>query len=376
MTGVLIRTMLLIVSFALSIITTEGVLRIIGYEDARLLYSPELPTVAQMYLPDDEVIYRLVYHPNNSAGAPLALRPDKRINSDQTPQTFTILEIGDSSTFGHNLPDADTYPNQLEELLLEKGFDVNVFNAGVSGYGVDQEYIQTLNAVDSIKPSLVVLNIHENDIQDANENCLFVKQGTGYNRVSAKTSTIYLQSTVGLTLPRVIATSHLYNILLQGTGLNKRKNFACTRPNGATTDAAMVEKTAWLLADLKKNLHDRGIGLLLTFVPVQRYFDPKDPYTGPMSLFRQQIIDAARTWDVMILDTNELLAHQYAPEIVQTFPSLWFNSDKDEPLANYGWKHSNREGNREYAKLVAREIEENYTTALRGAQTSLTDPGQ
>lgn len=372
----MIRLFFVIISLTLSILGIEGILRIVGYRDAMLLYSPELPTLAQMYLPDDEVIYRLVYHPNNTAGVSLALRPDKRMNSDRTPQTFTILEIGDSSTFGHNLPDADTYPNQLEELLLEKGYDVNVFNAGVSGYGVDQEYIQTLNAVEAIKPSLVVLNIHENDIQDANENCLFVKQGNGFRRASAKASTIYLQSTLGLQIPPVIGTSHLYNIFLQGTGLNKRKNFACTRPNNPATDAAMVGKTAWLLADLKKRLYDRGIGLLITFVPVQRYFDPKDPYTGPMSLFRQQIIDATRTYEVEILDTNELLARQYTPEIVQTFPSLWFNSDKDEPLANYGWKHSNREGNREYAKLVAHEIEDNYTIAVREGQTSLTDPDQ
>lgn len=44
-----------------------------------------------------------------------------------------LVAIGDSQTFGHGIPAADTWVEQLQELL-----HVNVVNAGVGGYGVTQ----------------------------------------------------------------------------------------------------------------------------------------------------------------------------------------------------------------------------------------------
>lgn len=51
----------------------------------------------------------------------------------QTTRPLTIVALGDSLTAGYGLPAKDAFPAQLEALLRQKGEDVRIINAGVSG---------------------------------------------------------------------------------------------------------------------------------------------------------------------------------------------------------------------------------------------------
>lgn len=48
-------------------------------------------------------------------------------------ETITLVALGDSLTAGLGLPSAAAFPAQLEAALRERGHDVKVLNAGVSG---------------------------------------------------------------------------------------------------------------------------------------------------------------------------------------------------------------------------------------------------
>ncbi len=48
-------------------------------------------------------------------------------------QPITLVALGDSLTAGYNLPASAAFPNVLEAALRERGHNVNVINAGVSG---------------------------------------------------------------------------------------------------------------------------------------------------------------------------------------------------------------------------------------------------
>ncbi|MEM9999744.1 MAG: arylesterase [Pseudomonadota bacterium] len=48
-------------------------------------------------------------------------------------QTVNIVGFGDSLMAGYQLPAEDAFPTKLETALLERGYDVAVQNAGVSG---------------------------------------------------------------------------------------------------------------------------------------------------------------------------------------------------------------------------------------------------
>ncbi|MGE6784357.1 arylesterase [Ensifer adhaerens] len=48
-------------------------------------------------------------------------------------ETISLIGFGDSLMAGYQLPPQDAFPARLEKALKEKGFDVTIANAGVSG---------------------------------------------------------------------------------------------------------------------------------------------------------------------------------------------------------------------------------------------------
>lgn len=48
-------------------------------------------------------------------------------------ETISIVGLGDSLMAGYELPPSDAFPTKLERALIDKGYDVSITNAGVSG---------------------------------------------------------------------------------------------------------------------------------------------------------------------------------------------------------------------------------------------------
>jgi acyl-CoA thioesterase-1 len=51
----------------------------------------------------------------------------------RSEEPVTLVALGDSLTAGYNLPASEAFPAQLEAALRERGHDVTIINAGVSG---------------------------------------------------------------------------------------------------------------------------------------------------------------------------------------------------------------------------------------------------
>jgi hypothetical protein len=78
-----------------------------------------------------------------------------------------MLVLGDSNVWGYNVEDGERFSNLLRNEL--SGYVP--INAGVSGYGTDQEYLLLRRLWPSIKPKLVVLIFCvENDRNDNSSN--------------------------------------------------------------------------------------------------------------------------------------------------------------------------------------------------------------
>jgi len=83
--------------------------------------------------------------------------------------TFRILVLGDSFTFGAGVEFEDTFVKQLESILRQKndGKKYEVINAGVMGYGTDQEYYYLKEWGFKLKPDLVIVAFYiQNDVED------------------------------------------------------------------------------------------------------------------------------------------------------------------------------------------------------------------
>ena len=84
------------------------------------------------------------------------------------PNTFRILVLGDSVTFGHGSIYEHTYPRLLEERLKawRPDREWEVWNLGVPGYNTSQELTTLLRFGPEYQPDLVVVGFFENDILD------------------------------------------------------------------------------------------------------------------------------------------------------------------------------------------------------------------
>ncbi len=79
-----------------------------------------------------------------------------------------VVVLGDSYTFGWAVDQGEEYPAQLERLLRDDGWPVDVINAGVPGYNtVQQARYLALDAL-ALEPDLVVLGFVMNDGEPQN----------------------------------------------------------------------------------------------------------------------------------------------------------------------------------------------------------------
>jgi hypothetical protein len=98
----------------------------------------------------------------------LGLRDKREYDVAKRANTFRILVLGDSVTFGHGSVVEHTYPYLLEQHLKAWRPDVEwqVWNAAVPGYNTSQELAQLEQVGPTFAPDLVIVGFYENDLSD------------------------------------------------------------------------------------------------------------------------------------------------------------------------------------------------------------------
>jgi lysophospholipase L1-like esterase len=94
----------------------------------------------------------------------LGFRSERQDQLAKAPNTFRILVLGDSVTFGHGA--VHDYPSLLERQLKSwrPEVDWQVWNLGVPGYNTSQELAYLHEVGPSYQPDLVVVGFYINDI--------------------------------------------------------------------------------------------------------------------------------------------------------------------------------------------------------------------
>ena len=101
----------------------------------------------------------------------LGFRDDREYDLAKRSNTFRIIVLGDSVTFGHGSVYEHTYPLLLEQRLKawRPSVDWQVWNLGVPGYNTSQELAYLLEAGPVFHPDLVVVGFYGNDVTDNRE---------------------------------------------------------------------------------------------------------------------------------------------------------------------------------------------------------------
>lgn len=166
----LARLGLSLVSILLVLLVGELLVRLPGWLDLDLdHYNRTTRTSA-----DPRLIWELdPDHPLvNSDG----LR-DREYAVEKPPNTFRIVVVGDSVTYGYSVALEDTYVKKLEVLLNERdtGRNYEVINLGVGGYNTPQELVRYREKGRKYQPDLLIIGfvlndaVHENTVLRALE---------------------------------------------------------------------------------------------------------------------------------------------------------------------------------------------------------------
>ncbi len=181
---------------ALALVTSVGLALVFAELALRTVLAPRYQSENQI---DAEALYRPIpgaVRENRREAINGGERILYRINSqgyrgdelDANPTTRVVV-YGDSFTHAYYSDLEHTFAVRLEHYLTERlGPGVEVVNAGVAGYGPDQELVKMERELPLLKPDLVLVAIFSgNDFGDLVRNKLFRVDGQGGIRPNAFT---------------------------------------------------------------------------------------------------------------------------------------------------------------------------------------------
>jgi hypothetical protein len=143
----------------------SGVWKLVSYDDQNYFAPAEIPEVPYKLKPNVRTTWADADIISNSEG----IRSEREFGPKRG-DTFRVLAIGDSITFGMGVGQADAYPNQLEYLL--NGYKKNarlyeVINAGISGFNAADEANFLSYLMERYHPDLIVWLLIQNDYDDS-----------------------------------------------------------------------------------------------------------------------------------------------------------------------------------------------------------------
>jgi len=107
--------------------------------------------------PDVTVWFRI-----NSQG----MRAERDYPYEKPPGTKRIVSLGDSYTVGFEVDVDETFSSVLERELNARGQQVEVLNAGVSGFSTAEQYLYLERELWKYDPDMIVISFFVNDLVD------------------------------------------------------------------------------------------------------------------------------------------------------------------------------------------------------------------
>jgi lysophospholipase L1-like esterase len=359
----------------------------VHYNFAELVFADSFkaPKEQRLFFADSSRIYKLADQKLNTNIYPdnpnqlewnvdqLGFRPDVRPNTEQGESTFTILMIGDSFTYGSFIRHMETYPTQLEAKLLAEGYDVNIINAGVPGYGTDQELIYLKELLPVYQPDLVVWNLFENDITDSNYYCLFDYSNEQLTQLPAWKNNVYRQGVIVNAVPWTVAKTPIFKLLTHSVGFpvgwDQRvpiTTLGCTKQIDPEVTQKLGKKVEALLTEANKEAQLHQAEMMFVLMPSQRSFEYPVSSREELEhielirnfslLKKRTFIDLTRELEKSYIKVNSTQALQKTWSLQQCIDIYhqFYLSEKEEPNPNS--RHLNAAGNEVVAEIVKEAI--------------------
>jgi hypothetical protein len=360
-----------IISIIISLLLINAALSFsnIDYQFMQLVFADSFRAEkdARLFFVDEKRIYKLADYSQNANVFPentdnhnwnvdkLGFRPDIKSNEEITAETYKILMIGDSFTYGGEVEHLDTYPTKLEEILLGSDQNINVINAGVPGYGPDQELIYLQELIPKLQPNLIIWNIYENDITDSNYYCLFNRNNNELEPITTWKNNVYRQGYIVNTLPWIIARQPITKMMVQFIGYPIEGNqilpistIGCTKEVNQNLLEELGLKMNLILHKAQNTAMKNNLKIEFVLMPTQQSFiEHEEPIE---ELEKVEIIKNLEIFNnTPLFDLTEKMANYHQETNIDIANELYL-SEEEEPGAFS--KHLNQSGN----SFVANEV--------------------
>jgi len=280
---------------------------------------------------------------------------------EKKKEDYRILALGDSFTWGAYGTELNkTYLKILETKMNQNSKEINfqVMNAGVPGYGPDQEYLYLKHYGSELEPNMILLNFYvNNDFQDSvtmNEMTVNEKG----QLITKKTVTTRLEKSRNF----MLKNSHAYR-LLEGGAINLFSKFIGKNIVARITNWEGI-KDLYLVQPTSKI--DKQVTATLKFLKEMKDYAQKNNLD-----FVVVIIPAKYQVDNHLqkdfIKENKLIEGEYELEKPQKIITKWGKTNKikiidllpvlkEKTIDNdFYWRlnpHFNQKGNKEVAKII------------------------
>ncbi len=203
----------------------------------------------------------------------MGIRSDREYTMLKPPGVVRIIGLGDSFTQGYEVQVEETYLYQLEKILTERGYNVEVINLGVSGFGNAEELIFLKEFALRFNPDAVIVGHYTNDIVDnirsnlyrLDENDQLVRAADEFLPAIGLRNTLY-----SIWAYRKLAeNSHLFAMLRERAASIVKRKMANTQKqtHQAGQDNYGMRLTGRLIDEMKRVCEARGVTFLALDIP-------------------------------------------------------------------------------------------------------------
>lgn len=178
----LANLLLVLASLVVAWLLLEGGLRLVGYEPLKEMAAGKDLVLRRSS--DEAIAYELI---PGSEGR--AFKTDLKVNSlgfrspepSQADDVRRIVVLGDSITFGSELPADTTFPDLLRRSLGQRDHRFDVQNLSLSGYDTLQELAVLKRHGLQLGPELVIVGFCLNDAGVVSANLEYLERMRGYS---------------------------------------------------------------------------------------------------------------------------------------------------------------------------------------------------
>jgi len=236
----------------------------------------------------------------------------------EQPKDWRLLFLGDSQTFGDGVTAEDTFVQRLER----QHRSVHAINAGVIGYGTDQEVLYFERDGLKYAPNVTIVGVNAYDLRD--NISTQVRSGYVKPRFELLNGALHLTnvpippgSIVDRAQRDLRTHSYLY-VMFDGAlgsrsaraddedGEGRRLGAAQVFPRSNQLATALAVTRA-LLVRLADRVHATGGRMAVVFLPYEMDFDQSPDYNERTGRLMATLEDAARDADFAILDLRPTL---------------------------------------------------------------------